>query len=157
MMLDTKNPKSIKKYLLFKKSKQMPKTTFPSYGVNWHNCGVNWCNYGVNPRSFECLEIKLLMGLRLRFGMNTFYSPMYHGHHWLWNGGHWSSGPTNISTVQIKGIQHIDCKVMVHSRSDWRHFCWATAFIFHDGVFQRWRPKSQPQLETALISATRWI
>ena len=33
---------------------------------------------------------------------------------------------------------------MIHSQSDCRHFCWATAFIFHDGVFQRCRPTFQP-------------
>ena len=25
--------------------------------------------------------------------MNTFFSPMYHGNHWLWNGGHCGLGP----------------------------------------------------------------
>ena len=34
---------------------------------------------------------------------------------------------------------------MIHSQSDCRYFCWATAFIFHDGVFQRCRPTFQPQ------------
>ena len=133
-----------------------PKSTFQKQHIN--KCQKKhapklgrfyWRNYGVNPRTlfymgFECLEIKLLKGRGLRFGMKTCLPShvSWASHAMKW----WplKSGPTNIwtvSTIQIKfkGIQHIDWKIMVHSHSDWRHFCWATASIFHDGRFPEGR------------------
>jgi len=96
----------------------MPKNTFPSYGVNWGN-------YGVNLRTlfytgFECLEIKFLKGLGLRFGMKPFLLSHVS---WASLAMKWwplKSGPTNMTTIQIKfkGVQHIDWKTMVHSQSD---------------------------------------
>ena len=110
----------------------MPKNTFPSYGVNWHN-------YGVNPRTlfymgFECFEIKLLKGLGLRFGMKTF----------LLSHVSWASLATEVlahkhlNHSEFKGIQHIDWKIMVHSQSDGifvepRRLFFMTAFSRGDG------------------------
>ena len=96
-------------------------------------------------QGFDCFEIKPLMGLGFRFGMNTFLLSHVS---WASLAMRWwplKTGPANTSTVQIrfKGIQRIckDWKNVVHSQG------WLTAFLlshkiqFHDGLFQRGKPK----------------
>ena len=61
--------------------------------------------------------IKLLKGLGLRLKVwdeHVFFSPMYHGNHWLWNGGHGSLGP-QIKFKWIQPGKHWGLFFQVHS------------------------------------------